>query len=191
MNTTPMGALLRQAQTRPTRTAFIFQGETWTYGRLAAEAEHLACGLAARGVKPGDRIALHMMNRPEMIVAYYACFRLGAVAAPLRTAFKPAELAPILQRLKPALYIGEAGLYENVAPVEGSILASDKRVIVGQTAAESGLQSWEMLFGGVTAMRCRLRQLCMNPWCCPTHPEQPASPNSSFTRRQPYPKPWT
>jgi acyl-CoA synthetase (AMP-forming)/AMP-acid ligase II len=26
-------------------------------------------------------------NRPEMVVAYYACFKLGAIAAPLRTAF--------------------------------------------------------------------------------------------------------
>jgi acyl-CoA synthetase (AMP-forming)/AMP-acid ligase II len=53
-------------------------------------------------------------NRPEMVVAYYACFKLGAIAAPLRTAFTFAELAPMLQRLKPALYIGEIDLYKNV-----------------------------------------------------------------------------
>ena len=102
MKPTPMGALVDQAHTRPTRAAFVFHGQTWTYQQLAAQAEHLACGLATRGIKPGDRIALHMINRPEMIVAYYACFRLGAIAAPLRTAFKTAELEPLLQRLKPA-----------------------------------------------------------------------------------------
>src|SRR5258708_14663075 len=98
MKITPTGALVHQAQTRPKSAAFIFHEEVWTYERLAAEAERLACGLAARGVGPGDRVALHMMNRPEMIVAYYACFQLGAIAAPLRTAFKFAELAPLLQR---------------------------------------------------------------------------------------------
>ena len=72
MKTTPMRALIHLVRTRPTDTAFIFRGETWTYQRLAAEAEHLASGLAARGVKPGDRVVLHMMNRPEMLVAYYA-----------------------------------------------------------------------------------------------------------------------
>jgi long-chain acyl-CoA synthetase len=56
-----------------------------------------------------------MVNRPEMLVANYACFRLGAIAAPLRTALTFAELAPLLQRLKPALYIGEIGLYGNIA----------------------------------------------------------------------------
>src|ERR1700738_4124074 len=121
MNMTPMGALMHQAQTRPKSTAFVFHEEVWTYERLAAEAECLARGLAARGVGPGDRVALHMMNRPEMIVAYYACFQVGAIAAPLRTAFTFAELAPLLQLLQPALYIGETGLYDNVAPVDVTI----------------------------------------------------------------------
>jgi acyl-CoA synthetase (AMP-forming)/AMP-acid ligase II len=150
MKMTPIDALTYQARTKSKETAFIFRGETWTYQRLAAVAEHLSCGLIKRGVKPGDRVALHMMNRPEMIMAYYACFQIGAVAAPLRTAFKPAELAPLLQRLKPTLYIGEASLYENVAPIETSILASDKRVIVGETAESCGCQPWNTLFSGVT-----------------------------------------
>jgi long-chain acyl-CoA synthetase len=150
MKMIPIDALIHQVGTKPKGPAFIFRGETWTYQRLAAVAEHLACGLIERGVKPGDRVALHMMNRPEMIVAYYACFQIGAIAAPLRTAFKPAELAPLLQRLKPTLYIGEASLYENVAPIETSILASDKRVIVGETAESCGCQPWKTLFSGVT-----------------------------------------
>jgi long-chain acyl-CoA synthetase len=146
MKMTPIGALMHQAQTRPTSTAFVFRGEVWTYERLAAEAELLARGMAARGVEPDDRVVIHMVNRPEMIVAYYACFQLGAIAAPLRTAFKFAELAPLLQRLKPALYIGDADLYKNVAPVDGSILPLDKRFIVNGTAAEHGVQLWQSLF---------------------------------------------
>src|SRR6267154_1476277 len=120
------------------------------YDRLASDAERLARGLAARGVGPDDRVALHMMNGPEMIVAYYACFKLGAIAAPLRTAFKFAELAPILQRLKPALYIGDMDLYENVAPVDTSILAWDKRFIVNGTFEDHGVQPWEALFDVAT-----------------------------------------
>ena len=146
MKTTPTGALLHHAQTRPKSAAFIFHEEVWTYERLADEAERLARGLAAHGVEPGDRVALHMMNRPEMVVAYYACFKLGAIAAPLRTAFTFAELAPMLQRLKPALYIGEIDLYKNVAPVDASILAPDSRFIVNGTFEEHGVQPWQALF---------------------------------------------
>jgi long-chain acyl-CoA synthetase len=146
MKMTPMGALMHQAQTRSKSAAFVFHEDVWTYERLAVAAESLARGLAVRGVGPGDRVALHMMNRPEMIVAYYACFRLGAIVAPLRTAFKFAELAPILQRLKPAIYIGEISLYDNVAPVDPSILAPVKRFVVNGSFEENGVQPWEALF---------------------------------------------
>ncbi len=150
MKMTPAGALMHQVQTRPKSAAFVFHEEVWTYERLAVAAESLARGLAVRGVGPGDRVALHMMNRPEMIVAYYACFQLGAIAAPLRTAFKSAELAPILQRLKPTLYIGEASLYDNVARVDATILAPNKRVVVNGTFEDHGVQPWESLFDVAT-----------------------------------------
>src|ERR1700726_3941718 len=146
MKMTPAGALMHQVQTRPKSAAFVFHEEVWTYERLAVEAESLARGLALRGVGPGDRVAIHMVNRPEMIVAYYACFQLGAIAAPLRTAFKFAELAPILRQLRPALYLGEMNLYGNVAPVDGSILAPDKRFVVNGTFEDHGVQPWETLF---------------------------------------------
>jgi acyl-CoA synthetase (AMP-forming)/AMP-acid ligase II len=150
MKMTPASALMHQAQTRPTATAFVFHDEVWTYERLAAEAERLARGMAALGVEPGDRVVLHMMNRPEMIVAYYACFQLGVIAAPLRTAFKFGEIAPLLQRLKPALYIGDADLYRNVAPVDASILALDKRFVVNGAVEDHGAQRWETLFDRAT-----------------------------------------
>jgi long-chain acyl-CoA synthetase len=146
MKMIPTGALKHHVQTRPESTAFVFHEEVWTYQRLAAEAECLARGFAARGVGPGDRVALHMMNRPETIIAYYACFQLGAIAAPLRTAFKFAELAPLLQRLKPALYIGESGLYDNVAAVDVTILAPDRRYVVDGSFEDHGVQPWDRLF---------------------------------------------
>src|SRR6202165_1938893 len=145
MKVTPAGALMHQVQTRPKSAAFVFHEEVWTYERLSVEAGNPARGPALRGVGPEDRVAIHMVNRPEMVVAYYACFKLGAIAAPLRTAFTFAELAPILQRLKPALYIGEIDLYKSVAPVDTAILSPDKRFVVNGTAEDHGVQSWEML----------------------------------------------
>ena len=113
MKMTPAGALMHHVQTRPKSAAFVFHEEVWTYERLAAAAGSLARGLAVRGVRPGDRVAVHMMNRPEMIVAYYACFQLGAIAAPLRTAFKFAELAPTLHSHRAFAHLAEISLLAN------------------------------------------------------------------------------
>jgi long-chain acyl-CoA synthetase len=140
----PIEALMHQAQSRPESTAFIFHDDVWTYRRFADEVERAARGLAAWGVKAGDRITLHMLNRPEMLVAYYACFRLGAIAAPLGTAFKYAELATLLQQLKPTLYIGESGVYQNVARADTAMLPRKSRFIVdGAPEKTYGVQPWD------------------------------------------------
>jgi hypothetical protein len=43
------------------------------------------------------------------------------------------------------------GLYENVAPVDASILAPDKRFVVNGTFEDHGVQPWE---AAGTARRC-------------------------------------
>jgi acyl-CoA synthetase (AMP-forming)/AMP-acid ligase II len=143
---TPIGALYRQVESRPKHVAFIAGEEIWTYQRLATEAERAARAFIARGVRPGDRVALHMANLPEMAVAYYACFRIGAIAAPLNNRFKPAELQLVLQRLQPALYIGQAQLYPQVAVIDPEILAPDARFIVGGAVEDGRAQPWANLF---------------------------------------------
>lgn len=126
--------------------AFIRNNEIWTYGRLASEIERLGRGLVERGIRPGDRVALHMANLPELIVAYHACFRVGAIAAPLNIRFKTAELRSLLQRLQPALYVGQAALYNQVAPIDASTLGSHCRFIVDGFVNDSRVQPWTDLF---------------------------------------------
>jgi acyl-CoA synthetase (AMP-forming)/AMP-acid ligase II len=145
MTVLPTQMLMQRAQSEPDGTAFVFQGDVWTYRKFAEEVERVAGGLAANGVKAGDRVILHMTNRPEMLMAYYACFRVGAIAVPLNTAFKLAEIAPMLRRLRPALYIGESSLYPNVAAIDIAVLPREKRVILDDGGAMPGVQSWEAL----------------------------------------------
>ena len=125
MTMTPTGALYtlhHRAKIRRENVAFIKDKEIWTYERLAAEAERLAVGLVERGLREGDRVALHMANLPELIIAYHACFRIGVIAAPLNIRFKTAELKPLLRRLRPSLYIGQAALYSNIASIDRQFL---------------------------------------------------------------------
>jgi long-chain acyl-CoA synthetase len=154
---TPISALFRQADNRPDHAAFTAAGEVWSYRRLATEAERLAWALHELGLRPGDRVALHMMNLPELAVAYYACFRLGAIASPLNTRFKTAELRPLLQRLRPALYLGQAQLYPQVATIEPAILAADARFVVGCPVRDDRVRPWASLFDAAAAPKSILR----------------------------------
>ncbi len=51
----------------------------WSYAQFLDAARRVAGGLAARGVKPGDRVLAHLENCPEMLIARFACAWLGAV----------------------------------------------------------------------------------------------------------------
>jgi acyl-CoA synthetase (AMP-forming)/AMP-acid ligase II len=121
----------------------------WTYARLAAEVDRLARGLVGRGLKRGDRVALHLPNGPELAVAYYACFRIGAIAAPLNNRMKHAELLPLLQRLRPTLYIGQRDLYAKVAAVDSSILPTNARFLIDAGSRDPRTQPWTRLFSDV------------------------------------------
>src|SRR6201996_8668533 len=119
---TPISALLSNAKNRPDETAFTVGETVWSNGRFATEVERMARALVARGVKAGDRVVFHMANGPELAVGYYACFRIGAIAVPLNIRLKTAELWPLLSRLQPTLYLGEAKLYPEIGPIEVEIL---------------------------------------------------------------------
>lgn len=145
---TPIDDLKRQAENRPNGLALIARHKTWTYRRLQDHVEELARGLIARGVKAGDRVVLHFPNSPEMVIAYYACFRIGAIAAPLNLRFKGAELERMLRRLRPSCYLGEETLHEHAQGVAVDALPPAMRFVIGPSGRPSGAQPWSALFAG-------------------------------------------
>jgi long-chain acyl-CoA synthetase/feruloyl-CoA synthase len=139
-----------RAKTNPSDVAFIAGGDKWTYGRLAAQADRLARGLVARGIGKGDRIALHMPNRPELAVALYACVYIGAIAVPLNNRLKAAELKHLLHRLRPALYVGQVDLYGQAREVDSSILPPARCFVIGNASRDSHGQPWKDLLRDVS-----------------------------------------
>ena len=75
------------------------QREVWTYERLASTANQLSNGLIRMGVKPGDRVAVVLGQRPETVVAHMAIYTVGAVVLPLSNLSGPEVLE---QRLRDA-----------------------------------------------------------------------------------------
>ena len=125
--------------------AFIYNNVVWTYHDLLTGAERLSRAFLAHGVRAGDRVVLHMPNRPEMAIAVYACFRVGAIACPTNLRLKTVELRELFQRLQPALYLGEEQVYSYVETIEPEILAKEKRFVTGPGGAYRGAMPWSAL----------------------------------------------
>ena len=76
-----------------------------SYGAALGRTAQLANLFAARGVKPGDRVAIQAEKSPDALLAYLAALRLGAVFLPLNTAYTPAEIRFFLSDARPALFV--------------------------------------------------------------------------------------
>lgn len=50
-----------------------------------AVVDRFAAHIHARGIRPGDFVAIFTTNSPEMVVTIYALAKLGAVAAMINT----------------------------------------------------------------------------------------------------------
>ena len=80
-------------------------GQSRSYGELEAASARMANLLKARGVEPGDRVAVQAEKSPEAVFLYLACLRAGAVYLPLNTAYQPDELAYFLDDAQPRLVV--------------------------------------------------------------------------------------
>src|SRR5829696_2204624 len=82
-----------------------------TWAELRDRVDALAGGLAARGVRRGDSVALVLSNRPEFAIADLAAMTLGATPFSIYQTFTPAQIAYV---------VGDAGA--RVAIVEEQFL---------------------------------------------------------------------
>jgi long-chain acyl-CoA synthetase len=85
--------------------ALWFEGVWQSAGELAARAERVAAGLVAHGVRPGDRVVVKMENSPDVVVAYHAIWRIGAVVTPAIFLLTPEELDRLVADAEPALVL--------------------------------------------------------------------------------------
>ena len=92
-----LGAMIDAVAARwPAGEAIVFGDERVTFAELRDRAVVLARGLAALGIRPGDRVAIWLPNRPAWYVAQHACARLGAVVVALNPRYRAHELGYIL-----------------------------------------------------------------------------------------------
>ncbi|SCW64867.1 haloacid dehalogenase superfamily, subfamily IA, variant 3 with third motif having DD or ED [Ruminococcaceae bacterium YRB3002] len=77
------GAFARAAAESGDRTAVLFRGEPYTYGRIDKMSDALAAFLAGRGIGKGDVVPIISVRDPLMIVAMLAVIKTGAAYMPV------------------------------------------------------------------------------------------------------------
>ena len=134
------------------RVACIWEGESGetrsiAFGELRDEANRVANGLLARGLEPGDRVALCMPMVPEILSILYGCLKAGMTVVPIFAGFGAGAIAARLEDcgarlLFTAGYLTRRGkrlpLAEKMpGPIDKIIVGSPawRRFLVGQPAS--------------------------------------------------------
>jgi long-chain acyl-CoA synthetase len=102
--------LRRTAGERPDHLALIAHDQRITYGELHARVDAATGALQARGVGPGDRVAIVLGTTPTFVEAAAAILRAGAVMVPLLPGLAPDELRFALADGRsggPGLHVGD------------------------------------------------------------------------------------
>ncbi len=81
----------------PNKAAVIDEEKQLTWSELRANANRVANGLIALGVRPGDSVAVLMTNCVEYIEILYGLFKAGAIAVPLNTAVNDQGIVTMLE----------------------------------------------------------------------------------------------
>ena len=81
------------ARLYPDRVALDYFGATTTYAQVRDQVLRAARVLHEAGVRAGDTVAISLPNCPQAFVAFYACMRIGAVAAQHNPLAPAAEIA--------------------------------------------------------------------------------------------------
>ena len=129
---------------QPGATALRFLGNTVTWADLRDRVAALAGALGRRGVGPGDRVMVLMLNRTEFVESVLAANMIGAIAVPINFRLTPPEIAFLVEDCEARVMITESVLAPVAAGVRNltSVLST---IVVAGDSGEDGLLSYEDL----------------------------------------------
>ena len=149
-----LGRMLHNTARRfPDRPAVTWGDRTLTYAELDVRSDALAHGLAGLGARKGDRVAVFMRNRPELLESMYACFKAGCCMVPLNSRFTPTEVAFHLVDSQAVAVLTDAEGFPVVAdahPADAAVVVAGAEGapalrLAGGTGAGSGTHDHERL----------------------------------------------
>jgi acetyl-CoA synthetase len=118
------------------RPAVIWEGEegltrTVSYGELWRDVNRCASALRALGVARGDRIALFMPMCPELVVAFFASIKIGAIVLPLFSGYGADAVATRLVDAGASVVFTADGFWRRGQPVPMQAVAEEAIAAAG------------------------------------------------------------
>ncbi|WP_016701402.1 long-chain-fatty-acid--CoA ligase [Actinoalloteichus spitiensis] len=119
---TNLATMLAETATRhPDRPAVRLDEEVLTYRDLLHRASDVALTLAARDVRPGDRVGFVLPNVPAFPVVFFGVLLAGGVAVPMAPLLRSREIRYRLADAETSLVVSDGPAMDQVTPAAGEV----------------------------------------------------------------------
>jgi crotonobetaine/carnitine-CoA ligase len=135
----------------PDRDFLVFEDregtvERHSYRDFDARVNQVANGLLAEGVRPQEKIVVHLPNSPAFLFTWFAIAKIGAVMVPTNTANTAAEMEYVINFSDATTLVTEGPFMEMFAKALPQC-PGIRRVFLARTAAlPPGTRAWDDLW---------------------------------------------
>jgi crotonobetaine/carnitine-CoA ligase len=106
-----------RAHDDPHRRFLVFEDREYTFGEIDNAVNRFANGLLARGLVPGERVALMLPSHPDHIIAILALAKVGFVRVSVNVHLIGAALEHFFAQFEPHALVVDAAYAEQVASI--------------------------------------------------------------------------
>jgi fatty-acyl-CoA synthase len=105
----------------PERNGLVYLNHRWTYEALEDRVIRLANGLARRGTKKGDRVAVMFYNSNHFVETYFAALRIGAVVAPVNFRFVGPEIKYLINDSGASVFFYDGEFHDRIVAIQDGL----------------------------------------------------------------------
>ncbi len=120
-------------------TAVWYEARSFTNGERYQVACRMAAALRARGVQPGDRVVVMMLNSPEVTCAFTAIWMIGAVMIPVTPMWNAREVSYVLADSGAQVVITSPELAARVQTAAAALPGFRDVLVMGESEVEGAL----------------------------------------------------
>lgn len=124
--------LTRNAETRGDATALVCDTGSFTFAQMDRKAKQVANALRSFDLRPGEPVALLLLDRPEWVMSFFGVLMAGSVAVSLNTLLVPEDYRAILEDCRPRVLIVDGALCDQLSGVIEELPFAVRVIVVGE-----------------------------------------------------------
>ncbi len=124
------------AEGRGAKTAIYYEGTAYTYAQIAELANRVGNGLRELGLDMEQRVALLLLDSPQLAAAFFGAIKIGAVPVPINTSLRPDDYVYMLNDSRARVLLVSASVWLQMRQIMPQLRYVRHVIIVGMAEAQ-------------------------------------------------------